>query len=111
MTELFLFHTKVEMCACGSHFFSCPVSDGGSSERGILSTFALRGKLFQHLSRVLLTKLARCCTRSSREGADEYLRTVYTEGGHVYAPFTSYRLHFHQKLRVWFTHLVTVRGW
>jgi hypothetical protein len=92
-------------------FFSRPVNGGGSPERRILSTFALREKLFPRLSRDLLTKLARFCARSSGEGADEYLRAVYAEGGHVYAPFTPYRLHFHQKLTIRFTQLVTVIRW
>src|SRR5205085_6344989 len=34
----------------------------------------------------------------------KYLRAVYIEVGHVYALFMFYRLHFHQKLVVRFTH-------
>src|SRR5947199_4303229 len=34
----------------------------------------------------------------------KYLRAVYMEVGHVYALFTFYRLHFHQKLVARFTH-------
>ena len=38
----------------------------------------------------------------------KYLRAVYIEVGHVYALFTFYRLHFHQKLVARFTHPETV---
>ncbi len=33
----------------------------------------------------------------------EYLRTVYSEVGHVYALFISHRLHYYHSLTAWFT--------
>ncbi len=42
------------------------------------------------------------------EPEHEYLRAIYDGIGHIYAPFTSYRLHYHQKLTARFTHPVTV---
>ena len=39
------------------------------------------------------------------------LRAIYNEAYLVYVSFMPYRLHFHQKLRVWFTYLVTVTRW
>ena len=50
--------------------------------------------------------MVRCVPRVEREY--EYLRAIYDGIGHVYAPFTSYRLHYHQKLTARFTYPVTV---
>ena len=36
-------------------------------------------------------------------GKDEYLRNVYSEVGHVYVSFISFRLHFHHSLKAQFT--------
>jgi len=45
---------------------------------------------------------------AGRRGGCECLRFVYNGRGHVYAPFTSHRLYFHQTLVARFTHPETV---
>ena len=61
------------------------------------SYYSLSGSYFKH---------ALAWAKSWSECEDEYLRFIYIGVGYVYASFTSYRLHCHQRRKTWLTYPV-----